>query len=75
MENLELIRTKLQEHFASKYRTIWVQSIKGKPNTIMVTLFPVDQKLNYTMLRSVTLKEVSFRSVLNHINMELGSIS
>ena len=75
MENLELIRTQIQEHFASTYRTIWIQTIKGKPNTLMITLFPIDQKLGYTMLKSVTFKEISFKNVLTYINMELGSIS
>lgn len=68
------LRTRLEEHFRKTYRTIWVQPIKNRPNYLSITLFPVDQRLNYIILPTKGFSEISFREIVNYINMETGDI-
>lgn len=62
MEDLEIIRIRLEDHFDTIYRTIWVQRSRSI-NDIIITLFPIDNS-GYRMIPLRGLTEVTYEEVL-----------
>jgi len=72
MEDLEIIRIRLEDYFDDKYKTIWVQR-GGRPSQrdILVTLFPKDGS-QYEMVFLKNLSKISYEEILNKVEKELS---
>ncbi len=67
MEDLEIIRIRLESYFSETYKSIWVQR-GGKPSqkNVLITLFPMDGS-SYTMVSLKDLKSITYDIILQGI--------
>lgn len=64
MEDLEIIRIRLESYFSDTYRTIWVQTA-GNPGqkSVLITLFPIDGS-QYNMVALRRLPAITYDNIL-----------